>query len=57
MTADSKELAMALIRQYGHAAEEIAKGHALKMEMMWDGVSQGYWLRVANFIARQRCRV
>lgn len=56
MSGDISELAMRLRKHYGDAAEEIAKGHAKKMEMMWDGAAQGYWLRVASFIARQRFR-
>jgi hypothetical protein len=57
MHGDIKELATSMLRQYGEAAESVAKDYAKKFERAGQRVDQGYWLRVAGFIARQRYRV
>ena len=57
MYGDIKELATSMMRQYGDAAEDVAKDYAKKFERAHERVDQGYWLRVASFIARQRYRV
>jgi len=57
MSTEVDELAAALHRLHGPAAEEVAKGDAIKAGLAHDRATEGQWLRVANFLARQRSDV